>query len=206
MRYRVLQVIIIFCSLLFLSCGSQKSVVKSSVDQVATRDLSRIDTAHTDSSAFMKEEDKAVAKASTKDTSVSNSEDSVFTETTIETTFYDTSHTDKDGNPLIAKREVKKITNHSVSRSHTGREVSSLAENSRQTSSLNQSSKSASQCSVVTFKDKIKTKSETNAEKTKSESKQAKYIAMILYGIAGVILMAIVLYVVVMWYRARDRP
>lgn len=195
-----------FMTLFVMSCGSQKSVVKSNVNQESKSETTMVDTSHIDSTARKIDGSQAVIYSSTKDTTVSKVDDSTTVETTTETTYYDTSKLDGNGNPLVSKKEVKKTVSKTYHHADNGTASSSLRQTSRRTSSINELSKSTAQRSVVSNKNELKTKSSTNTANTKSESKQAKYVAMILYGIASVILIGIILYIVVMWYRARDRP
>ena len=188
-----------------VSCGSQKTVVKEQshlrIDSTATENVavSTDSVAHNNSNTSRADSSSLTVKETYQ------SVDTTFEITTTETTWYDTQRTDTNGHSPIAKREVR-TTLRKTGKSEAHTSHSNTAATSVSSEETEKSMKASSaQVSAKTATVAKELKSKTDAQQSRSESKQTKYIAMILYGLAAVIFVSIVAYVVIMAYRARDQ-
>ena len=200
----IFAVIFFFCTML-CSCGSQKSVIKERsdlhIDSMATANV----IVSTDSMAHSSTNTSKVDSSSTTTKETSQSVDTTLEVTRTETVWYDTQRTDTNGNSPIAKREVRTTLRKSGKTDIHGLSNFSIIKSAQTTDTHDSVQKSALQVSTKTAEVDKKIKSQTDAQQSKSESKQTKYVAMILYGIAAIIFVGIIAYIVFMAYRARDQ-
>lgn len=195
---------LIACALLG-SCGSSKSVLKEQsmlhVDSTGTADV----TVFADSAARRATNSARVDSSSITTKETSQSVDTTLVVETTETTWYDTDKVDSNGLSPIARKEVKTVVRK------TGRTVTQGLSNFAITTSSavadtdSHVAKTVMQKATVTAKVDREQKSKTDARQSRTETKQPKYVAMILFGIAAVIFVGVIAYVVFCAYRARDQ-
>lgn len=195
---------LVFCAILG-SCGSSKSIIKERteihVDSIGTTSVN----VFSDSTARRATNSAKVDSSSIMTKEASQSFDTTFVVETTETTWYDTDKANSNGLSPIARKEVKTVVRK------TGRTVTQGLSNLIITTSAavadtdSHVAKTAMQKATVTAKVDREQKSQTDVRQSRTETKQSKYFAMILYGIAAVIFVGVIAYVVFCAYRARDQ-
>lgn len=195
---------LIACALLG-SCGSSKSVAKEQtelhIDSTGTANV----TVLTATEAHRATNANKVDSSSTVVKETSQSVDTTVVVETTETVWYDTEKADSNGLSPIARKEVKTVVRKTGRTDTHGLSNFAITTSSAVADTDSHIAQSSLQESTVTAKVDKEQRSKTDARQSRTETKQPKYVAMILYGIAAVILVGVIAYIVFCAYRARDQ-
>ena len=184
-------VILMFGLLLLMSCASYKKAVKEDSSQTSTVTTS---TTENTQAVTTSTSESSVTQVTTTQEQV---DDSTETVTITHTTWYDTSKTDSSGvSPVLKEETITSTTRHGKrSKKGSDERKDSDEKSQSQTDVQKSATKEESAESVLT--------SSKTKDVAASETKQVQYFSWALFGLAFVIITAILAYWVFTKYRQR---
>ena len=177
--------------LLLMSCGSYKKAVKEDISQTSTVTTSITENTQAVTSTTSESSQTQVT------TTQEQVDDSTETVTVTHTTWYDTSKADSNGvSPVLKEETITSTTRHGKRQSKGSEQHKDSEEKSQSEATVqNSANKEESTESALTIS---KTK-----DVATSETKQMQYLSWALFGLAFVIIAAVLAYWFFTKYRRR---
>lgn len=179
--------------MLLASCGSYNKAERQQTDQTSTVTSSSTENMQAVTNASSESSETQVSSSQVQ------TDDSTETVTVTKTTWYDTSRTDSNGVAPVLKEETV------TSMTRRGKRTTQGSEQRKDSDSKSQSQTTVQNSATKEESAKSDIRTTTTKDVSASETKQVQYTAWMLFGIAFVIIAAVLAYWFFSKYRQRSR-